>query len=136
MSRETAAETVAVVLTLGILASPVRAELLELTDTQLDNVTAGAFTVVANNPLQLTGYYNAAPVTLQSTDNGLHYTGPGNVTWTTQVLYISTTQGFAVGVLYNPQYQYWDGGYQLPPTYVTPPFTLYTNPSGLVPPLS
>lgn len=119
MSRETAAETVAVVLTLGILASPVRAEPVKLTNQQMDNVTAGAFQVVGNLNT-LVGFHNQQNITLQSMDNGAHYTG-GGTTWTTQVLYVSTTQGVAVGVLLNPQSQYWDGEFQLPPNYVMTP---------------
>ena len=66
MSRETAAETVAVVLTLGILASPVRAEPVKLANTQMDNVTAGAFTV-GSDPNTLVGYHNGVYYTLTST---------------------------------------------------------------------
>ena len=116
MSRKKIADAAAVVLTLGILASPVRAELVKLTDEQMDKVTAGAFTVGMDYNILL-GSHNGANILLQSTNNGITYTD-GDVTWTTQALYISTTEGFAVGVLSNPQGQYWDGGFQLPANYV------------------
>jgi hypothetical protein len=121
MSRKTACETVAVVLALSMVASSVRAEHIKLTDAQMDSVTAGAFTV-GSDPNILLGFHNAANVTLQSSDNGITYVS-GGVTWTTQVLYISTTQGYAVGVLSNPQGQFWDGGFTLPPNYLAPPLT-------------
>jgi hypothetical protein len=121
MSRETAAETVAVVLTLGILASPVRAEPVKLTNPQMDNVTAGAFSVVGGNLNTLVGFHNGANISLLSTNNGASYMDTAGTTWTTQVLYISPTQGVAVGVLTNPQGQYWDGEFQLPPNYLMTP---------------
>jgi hypothetical protein len=119
MFNRTAAEAAVVVLTVGILASPVRAELVKLTDEQMDKVTAGAFTV-GTDPNILIGFHNGAYIVLESTDNGITYTA-GKVTWTTQVLYISTTppgQGYAVGVLSSQTGEHWDGEFQLPPNYV------------------
>lgn len=122
MSRKTVTEAGVVVLTLGILASPARAQPIKLVDAQMDNVTAGAFTITTDpltGVITLGGNHNGAPVALTSMDGGKTFTsttGP----WTTQVLYISTTQRFAVGILSNGN-QYWDGESQLPPTYVLKP---------------
>ena len=128
MSRATAADNVYIVLTLGILASPIRAEVIQLSDTQMDSITAGVFIVLqdpnilAFNPNTLVGLLNGQPIVLQSSDNGntYHLVADGTI-WTTKELYISTTQGYAAGFLSGPQGQSWDGGHTLPPDYVLTP---------------
>jgi hypothetical protein len=118
MSRKTVVEAGAIILTLGILASPAGAEPVKLADAQMDNIYAGAFGLSAFSSTNavMTGLLGTADVTLTSTNNGMTYTSStddtittDDIVWTTQALYISTTQGFAVGVLSNPQGQYWDG---------------------------
>jgi hypothetical protein len=87
----------------------------------MDNVTAGAFSVVGGNLNTLVGFHNGANISLLSTNNGASYMDTAGTTWTTQVLYISPTQGVAVGVLTNPLGQFWDGEFQLPPNYLMTP---------------
>ena len=112
MSRKTVVEAGAIILTLGILASPAGAEPVKLADAQMDNICAGAFDLAAFSATNfvMTGTLGTGSVTLTSTDNGRTYTSSTDGTvWTAQALYISTTDGFAVGVLSNSQGQYWDG---------------------------
>jgi hypothetical protein len=126
MSRKTVVEAGAIILTLGILASPAGAEPAKLADAQMDNITAGAFQVASAftpGSFLITGSLQGVSITLRSTDNGITYTSvtDQNVVFTAQALYISTSQGFALGVLSNSQNQYWDGQFDsvVPMTNVT-----------------
>jgi hypothetical protein len=119
MSRETAVKRL-LFLTLGILASPVQAGPIKLTNVQMDNVTAGAFIVwmdpntLIYNPHILIGFNGQNPITLQSSDNGFTYVSSDGITWNNPLLLVSTRLGYAEGVLVGPQGQQWDGGYPFP----------------------
>jgi hypothetical protein len=106
MFRRTTAEVTAVGLALTVLASAVQAEAAELTDAQMDQITAGAFQVVAGtlnllDSRQIT--YTFRPVTSDFTDNS------GGV-WTTRAVYWYANN-IAFGVLTNASGQSWDGGF-------------------------
>jgi hypothetical protein len=87
----------------------------------MDNVTAGAFSVVGGNLNTLIGFHNGTNMSLLSNNNGATYMDTTGTTWTTQLLYISPAQALAVGVLSNPLGQYWDGEFQLPSNYLMTP---------------
>jgi hypothetical protein len=141
MFRETSTEVAAVVLTLGTLASVARAEPIELAAAQMDQVTAGAFLLFDPNPMTNPQGVAAAnpntlysiqsqggtPVLFSSTNGGITYTDPSGITWTTEKVYHSITEGVAIGILssQNPSgaVQYWDGGYGIP-FYLVPTATL------------
>ena len=79
MFRRTTVEVTAVGLALTVLASVARAETTELTDAQMDQITAGAFQVVTGSfnlvdSRQIT--YTFRPATLDFTDgNALDTSG-------------------------------------------------------------
>lgn len=103
MFRRTTVEVTAVGLALTVLASVARAETTELTDAQMDQITAGAFQVVTGSfnlvdSRQIT--YTFRPATLDFTD--------GNAVWTPVAVYWYSTA--AIGVLTNAAGQTWDGG--------------------------
>ena len=105
MFRRTTVEVTAVGLALTVLASVARAETTELTDAQMDQITAGAFQVVTGSfnlvdSRQIT--YTFRPATLDFTD--------GNAVWTPVAVYWYPNSTAAIGVLTNAAGQTWDGG--------------------------
>ena len=103
MFRRTTVEVTAVGLALTVLASAAPAETIELTNAQMDQITAGAFQVVPAtfnlvDSRQIT--YTFRPATLDFTD--------GNAVWTPVAVYWYPTA--AIGVLTNAAGQTWDGG--------------------------
>jgi hypothetical protein len=109
MFRRTTVEVTAIGLALTVLASVVRAETTELTDAQMDQITAGAFQVAAgtfNLVDSRQSTYTFRPATLDFTD--------GNAVWTPVAVYWYPNST-AIGVLTNAAGQTWDGGLTIKP---------------------
>ena len=105
MFRKITAETTAVSLTFALLASAAQAEVVELTDVQMEQITAGAFGVApgTSNLYDIRGY----TYTYQSGNNFIDNQG---VVWTARAIYYFSDNS-ALGVLINAAGQVWDGGY-------------------------
>jgi hypothetical protein len=106
MFRKTTAEVTAVGLALTVLASVAQAETTELTDAQMDQITAGAFQVVTGtfnlvDSLQKT--YTFREATSDFIDNS-------GIVWTPRAVYWYPNN-LAFGVLTNADGQTWDGGF-------------------------
>jgi hypothetical protein len=107
MFRMTTVKVTAVGLALTALASVARAETIELTDAQMEQITAGAFQVVPGtfnlvDNRQIT--YTFRPATLDFTDNSA-------AVWTPVAVYWYPSGSIAYGVLTNAAGQTWDGGF-------------------------
>jgi hypothetical protein len=110
MFRKTTFEVTTLGLALTVLASVAQAETTELTDAQMDQITAGAFQVVpgtfnlvdSQNPQKT---YTFRSATLDFTD--------GAVVWTPVAVYwYGAPTNLAFGVLTSANGQVaWDGGY-------------------------
>jgi hypothetical protein len=115
MSHKTAAKAAAVVLALAVLTSAARAEAAELTDAQMDQITAGAFLVVGGLPPGGLG-------SLQDSSNNLYIrqTVPtqylvGTVLWEGNITYFPGNPPYAVGTLIGPAGTApRDGGFTVP----------------------
>jgi hypothetical protein len=109
MIRKTTAKAVGIALTGLVSIAP--AEATELTDAQMDQITAGAFQVAAGtlNLLDTTQQplgqktYTFRPATLDFIDMAT------DVVWTPKVIYWFPNS-LAFGVLTNAAGQTWDGG--------------------------
>jgi hypothetical protein len=107
MFRKANAAVTVVGLALAVLASATQAETVELTDVQMDQITAGAFAIAAstNNLVDINNnFYIFNPVTSTFTDTQ-------NIVWTPAPMYWYHANGLAMGLLVGPQGQLWDGGY-------------------------
>jgi hypothetical protein len=106
MFRKITVEVTAVGLALTVLTSVAQAEATELTDAQMELITAGAFQVVAGTSnlvdnSQIT--YTFRPATSDFIDNS-------GVVWTPRAVYWYANN-LAFGVLTNAAGQTWDGGF-------------------------
>jgi hypothetical protein len=113
MFRKITVEVTAVGLALTVLASVAQAEATELTDAQMELITAGAFQVVATtsnlvDSRQIT--YTFRPATSDFIDNS----SPAGVVWTPRAVYWYANNT-AFGVLTNAAGQTWDGGFTVTP---------------------
>jgi hypothetical protein len=118
MFRKITVEVTAVGLALTVLASVAQAEATELTDAQMELITAGAFQIVSGtfnlvDSLQNTYTFRAA--TLDFIDNS-------GVVWTPRAVYWYANN-IAFGVLTNAAGQTWDGGF----TVTTGPMSGHIN---------
>jgi hypothetical protein len=120
MFRKTTVEVTTLSLALTVLASVAQAETTELTDAQMDQITAGAFQVVpgtfnlldspgcvsgACSPSGSQNMYTFRPATSDFIDNR-------DVVWTPVAVYwYAAPNNLAFGVLTNAGGQAWDGGY-------------------------
>jgi hypothetical protein len=112
MFRKTTSGVAAVGLALAVLASEAQAEGVELTDGQMDQITAGAFAAIGNTydmvDVNNIIYKSAAP-------GSTIYIDSGNVSWQATVLYYFPNN-VVFGVLINPLTgQIWDGGFSFSP---------------------
>jgi hypothetical protein len=105
MLRKTIVGVTAVGLALTVLASGALAETTELTNAQMDQITAGAFQVVQTtfNLVASQDMYTFRPATLDFTDNS-------GAVWTPVAVYWYPNN-IAFGVLTNAAGQTWDGGF-------------------------
>lgn len=99
-------EVTAIGLALTVLTSVAQAEAIELTDAQMELISAGAFQVVPStfnllDSLQHT--YTFRPNTSDFIDNG-------GVVWSPRAVYWYSNN-IAFGVLTNAAGQTWDGGF-------------------------
>jgi hypothetical protein len=109
MFRKITVEVTTLSLALTVLASVAQAETTELTDAQMDQITAGAFLVVPPGTFNLVDSQNKTytfrSATLDFTD--------GAVVWTPVAVYwYGAPTNLAFGVLTSANGQVaWDGGY-------------------------
>ena len=111
----------AVILMFALLASAAQAEVVELTDVQMDQVTAGAFGVQVGtfNLYDIRGY----TYTFQS---GNYFIDNQGVVWAPRAIYYFS-DNIALGVLTNAAGQVWDGGYNALTGPAVPINYLYTS---------
>ena len=98
-----------VVLTLGVRANDARAETAELTDAQMDKITAGAWTRGAGFDLvDSFGIYYRFVSTGPGTG---YYLDTNNAQWNIVGTVYFLSNNHAFGVLITPNQVLWDGGY-------------------------
>ena len=111
MSRRTTAELTASAFALAVLVSTPLGHAAELTDAELDQITAGAFTADSSNNTIVD--VNSHSYTRVSDTAPYNYTDELGNYWTPAVLYYYNN--IAIGVLIGPGGQIWDGGFNITP---------------------
>jgi hypothetical protein len=122
MSRRTTAELTASAFALAVLVSTPPVQAAELTDAELDQITAGAFIADPSNNIIVD--INQHSYTRISDTAPYNYIDELGNTWTPAVLYYDGNT--AIGVLIGPNGQIWDGGFTTVIADVPTPLPGYT----------